>query len=256
MRSTSVDPHTLTGAYTVNALSDNERAAFETHLARCESCATEVAELAATATRLGAAVDFPPPPHLRARVLAAAAETRQHSPHTARIPRGGGPGRSTGPARTGTPGRTGRLVRAGALLAAACLVAVAFVTVQNTRSDQNQLAQLSSQYSRFSDLLSTPDARLVSASGPNGSTGTAVVSAGRNELLFVSKDMPTPPSDRVYQLWLIGAGGPHSAGLLTPPSAPLMATGLSDAEKVAITVEPQGGSESPTTDPLMEIVLA
>ncbi|NKE62613.1 anti-sigma factor, partial [Lentzea sp. PSKA42] len=67
MRSTSADLHTLTGAYAVNALSDTERAAFETHLIRCESCATEVAELAATATRLGAAVDFPPPPQLRAR---------------------------------------------------------------------------------------------------------------------------------------------------------------------------------------------
>ncbi|MFC3897336.1 anti-sigma factor domain-containing protein [Lentzea rhizosphaerae] len=238
MRTTSVDLHTLTGAYAVNALSDTERTAFETHLARCESCATEVAELAATATRLGAAVDFPPPPHLRARVLAAAAETRQLSPHTPRLPRARGWG------------------RAGGLLAAACLVAVAFVAVQGTQSDRDQLAQLSSQYSRFSDLLSTPDARLVNASGPNGSTATAVVSASRNELLFVSKDMPAPPADHVYQLWLIDSDGPHSAGLLAPPSAPLVATGLSNARKVAITVEPQGGSQVPTGDALMEIPLA
>jgi anti-sigma-K factor RskA len=250
MRTTSVDLHTLTGAYAVNALSDNERTAFETHLARCGSCATEVAELAATATRQGAAVDFPPPPHLRARVLAAAAETRQLSPHAARIPRSRRSGRS------GPPGRTRWLGRSGALLAAACLVVAAFVTVQGTQSDRDQLAQLSSQYSRFSDLLSTPDARLVSASGPNGSTATAVVSASRNELLFVSKDMPAPPADHVYQLWLIDGDGPHSAGLLAPPSAPLVATGLSNARKVAITVEPHGGSQVPTSDALMEIPLA
>jgi anti-sigma-K factor RskA len=239
MRSTSADLHTLTGAYAVNALSDAERAAFETHLARCESCASEVAELAATAACLGTVVEFPPPAHLKARVLAAAAETRQLSPRTARVHRPRGYG------------------RAGALLAAACLVAVAFVAVQTVRSGQeDQLAQLSSQYGRFSDLLSTPDAKIFSSTGPDGATGTAVMSPSRNEMLFLGKDLPVPPGGRVYQLWMINGEGPHSAGVLASPTAPLVASGVPGAQKVALTVEPPGGSPTPTGQLVVEIGLA
>lgn len=238
MRTTSVDLHTLTGAYAVNALSDIERTAFETHLARCESCAAEVAELTATAARLGAAVTFAPPPQLRARVLAAAAETRQVSPHTAKLP------------------STRRLRWAGGLLAAACLAVVAFVTVQNTQSDDSRLAQLSSEYSRFSDLLTMPDAKLINGTGPDGASGTAVVSPSRDELLFLSRDLPEQSDDRIYQLWLIGDDGPHSAGLLTPGSGPLVATGLAGAQKVALTVEPAGGSSSPTGSTVVAMTIA
>ncbi len=240
MRPTSDDLHTLTGAYAVNALSDTERAAFETHLVRCESCAEEVAELSATAAHLGAAAEFAPPAHLRARVLAAAAETRQLAPHTARVPR---PRRGFG--------------RAGGLLAAACLVAVAFVAVQTERSGQeDQLAQLSSQYERFSDLLSTPDAKIFSATGTNGAVGTAVMSPSRNEMLFLGKDLPAPPGGSVYQLWMIAPDGAHSAGVLPSPTAPLVASGVPGAQKVALTVEPQGGSPSPTGDLVVEVGLA
>lgn len=236
MRSTTADLHTLTGAYAVNALSDTERAAFETHLVRCTSCATEVAELAATAARLGAAVEFAPPPHLRARVLAAAGETRQLPPRTPRVARDWRPARG--------------------LLAAACLVAAVVLTVQVTQSDSGQLTQLASEYGRFSDLLSTPDAKLISAKGPGGSTATAVISPSRNELLFVSRSMPAPPTDHVHQLWLINSTGMHSAGVLPSGSAPLLAAGVPDPQKVAVTVEPQGGSPQPTGDLVMEIAIA
>ena len=239
MRTTSADLHTLTGAYAVNALSDIERTAFEAHLTRCVSCAVEVAELAATAARLGVAVESPPPPQLRARVLAAAAETRQVSPHTARVP-------------------NPRRVRwAGGLLAAACLVAAVFVTVQYTESDQDrQLAQLSSEYSRFSDFLSTPDAKLINGKAPNGATGTAVVSASRDEALFLAKDLPDPGDGRIYQLWLIGAdNNPHPAGLLQSRSTPVVVSGLTGAKEVALTVEPSGGSEKPSTPPVMAMPL-
>ncbi|MDX8033368.1 anti-sigma factor [Lentzea sp. BCCO 10_0856] len=240
MRSTSADLHTLTGAYAVNGLSDTERAMFEVHLARCDSCAVEVAELTATAARLGAAVEFAPPPHLRARVLAAAAKTRQLPPRTARL------------------SRARNLRGAGGLLAAACLVVAVVLTVEvKSTQDSDALAQISSEYSRFSNFLSTPDVKLVSATGPDGATGTAVVSASRDELLFLSRDLPAPPSDRVYQLWLIDDHGPRPAGVLPASgSAPLMASGVADVRKVAITVEPTGGSATPTTAPMMVIALA
>jgi anti-sigma-K factor RskA len=239
MRTTSADLHTLTGAYAVNALSDLERTAFEAHLTRCQSCAVEVTELAATAARLGAAVEFLPPPQLRARVLAAAAETRQLSPHTARVP------------------DPRRKRWAGGLLAAACLVAAVFVTVDYSQSGQErQLAQLSSEYSRFSDFLSTPDAKLINGRAPNGATGTAVVSVSRDEALFLAKDLPQAPDGHTYQLWRIGADGPHSAGLLDSRSSPVVISGLTGTQEVALTVEPLGGSETPTLPAVMAMPLA
>ena len=49
---TSPDIHALGGAYVLDAVDDLERAAFDRHLADCETCANEVAELRDAAARL------------------------------------------------------------------------------------------------------------------------------------------------------------------------------------------------------------
>ena len=84
---TEHDVHTLTGAYAADALPDDERREFDQHLEQCPACRQEVAELAATAARLGAAVSAPAPEAMRARVLAEVARTRQVSPVVASLQR-------------------------------------------------------------------------------------------------------------------------------------------------------------------------
>src|SRR5680860_709669 len=74
------DIHTLTGAYAVDALPDDEREEIEQHLGVCDACAQEVAELQATASRLGAASYRAPSPGLRERVLVEIDATRQQRP--------------------------------------------------------------------------------------------------------------------------------------------------------------------------------
>ncbi len=76
----TADIHALSGAYALDALPDDERSAFEAHLAQCEPCRTEVRELQETATRLAEGTELAPPPHLRERVMTAVARTRQDSP--------------------------------------------------------------------------------------------------------------------------------------------------------------------------------
>ncbi|MET7439499.1 zf-HC2 domain-containing protein, partial [Streptomyces sp. NPDC005568] len=56
----TVDLHTLTGAYALHALSEDERGAFERHAADCEACTEEVRELTETAARLALAVSAVP----------------------------------------------------------------------------------------------------------------------------------------------------------------------------------------------------
>jgi len=74
------DLHTLSGAYALNALPEQEQRLFEEHMARCEACLIEVRGLRETAARLGLAAAETPPPALRSRVLGRIAEIRQEPP--------------------------------------------------------------------------------------------------------------------------------------------------------------------------------
>ncbi|WP_308312798.1 zf-HC2 domain-containing protein [Streptomyces sp. ISL-1] len=93
----------------LHALPDDELRAFETHLAACEACRDEVAELQATAARLGRAVALSPLGGMRDVVLGRVATTRQEF----KLLSGDGARR-----------RTGRLPRL--MLAASIAVAAAF----------------------------------------------------------------------------------------------------------------------------------
>ena len=69
-----MDVHDLTAAYALDALDAEEREAYEHHLAQCERCRDELAQLGESATALAYAVESPPPPPaLRARILEATA---------------------------------------------------------------------------------------------------------------------------------------------------------------------------------------
>jgi anti-sigma factor RsiW len=70
---TNEDLHELVAAYTLDALDADERQAFESHLAGCEPCRSELAALSEAVGTLAFAVEGPAPPaELRGRILAAA----------------------------------------------------------------------------------------------------------------------------------------------------------------------------------------
>ena len=68
---------------------------------------------------------------------------------------------------------------------------------------------------------------------------------------IVALNMPPPPEGKVYQLWFI-TSAPLSAGVLTTDDSGRGVTvvevprGIGEIKKAAITIEPQGGSTSPT----------
>ena len=90
----STDLHTLSGAYAIDALSEEEARQFDRHLEECPSCREEVRELRAAAAKMGAAEALAPPPALKARVLAAAGQIAQLPPRVTR--RASGRQRPTG----------------------------------------------------------------------------------------------------------------------------------------------------------------
>ena len=72
-----MDAHDLTAAYALDALDPDEAEAYERHLAQCEECREELAELNGTAASLAfGAVAPAPPARLRESILAAAAAER------------------------------------------------------------------------------------------------------------------------------------------------------------------------------------
>ena len=70
----------LTAAYALDALEEDETRAYEEHLAGCEICQTNLAELSGTMVQLAfAAPPVDPPPELRGRILEAARAERQNA---------------------------------------------------------------------------------------------------------------------------------------------------------------------------------
>jgi anti-sigma-K factor RskA len=110
-------------------------------------------------------------------------------------------------------------------------------------------------------VLSAPDARTASAATSAGGTATVVASVAEGKVVFTTSGLRALSPAEVYELWFIGAAGARPAGLLPMATArgdtaPLLAAGLAAGDKVGVTVEPAGGTASPTTTPIVVMALA
>jgi anti-sigma-K factor RskA len=118
---------------------------------------------------------------------------------------------------------------------------------------QRDNSNLRTASEQIAALQTAPDARSVTAS-KGGVTASVTVSRKANQVLFLSRGLADPRKDRTYQLWLIGKNGPISAGTFNPSNGKhgaKLITAAGDAEKLAVTEEPKGGSVQPTTPILM-----
>ncbi|MFJ5305435.1 anti-sigma factor domain-containing protein [Streptomyces sp. NPDC088350] len=242
---TTIDLHRLTGAYALHALSDEESAAFERHLAGCEACAQEAAELTATAARLGLAVSATPAPELREQVLRRITTVRQETPGRAAQPR---------PVLAGPRARVlSRWALAACLAAATALGGTAVWQHQRAEDARTEARAATRATDEIAAVLAAPDARTRAAALTGGATGTVVVSRGRGRAVFVVSGMERPPGGKVYQLWFDDGGTMRSAGLMNPDrgdQAVLLRGSVDGASGMGITVEPTGGSRHPTSAPL------
>jgi hypothetical protein len=151
-------------------------------------------------------------------------------------------------------------MRLAAVAAAVGVVAAAGLGVVAARGE-HQLDSARSHLTQAQDtsvplrqVLSAPDARAATATGARGvGTATVVVSAELDAATLGVSGMPHQAAGRSYQAWLIGPGGPTSAGVLgaTGTRAPLLVHGLHGKRTIALTLEPAGGSAQPTTIPFL-----
>jgi anti-sigma-K factor RskA len=113
------------------------------------------------------------------------------------------------------------------------------------------------------DLLHAPDAKqmvLVTRKTPAQPQMKMIYSPQKGCLLLMASNTPTLPEDKIYELWLLPADGstPMAAGWFKPDGKgngmifhKLKTAGI-DAKGFAVTVEPAGGSQSPTMPIVME----
>jgi anti-sigma-K factor RskA len=241
----TVELHTLTGAYAAHALTHEEVIEFEAHLRDCTSCPQETQELVATAARIGEAEYDAPPPALKARIMAEVGRTRQLPPV----------GVHAQVVDLVERRRNRLLLGIAAAVAALAIIGGGVAGGIAYRADQHA-DRVQAAANAIASVLSAPDARTVSASGPDGGRGTAVVSDIRHAAVFSASSWPATAGAKTWQLWVIDASGARSAGLLNRRAdgtiVPTYAADIPTAgANFGVTVEPAGGSKQPTTKPVL-----
>lgn len=232
----TTDIHTLAGAYVLNALSDTERAAFARHMADCESCTEEVAELREGIARLADTTWSVPPPRMRDNVLAGIRQTPQV--------------RSARPVRDGASGTLLQWRRRTAVAVAAGILAVgagaATWAVQEQRVRDRDAIVADQQ--RMQSVLTAPDGRFHSGAVTGGGRVTVVLSESQDAGVVVLSQAPPPGPDKTYQLWAIDNGAPRSVGVLDAgrSDATKVVTGVRGMDSLGVSLEPAGGSDRPT----------
>ncbi|MER6559672.1 anti-sigma factor [Streptomyces sp. NPDC001027] len=255
------DLHSLAAPYALDALEGDERRRFDKHLKSCERCSAEVRALTEDAVRLAWSTAAPPPAALRDRVLAAVQRTPQESSrapvreHAPQLP----PhvwGTQPPPKRFRAPrARRPLFVPFATATAAAALVVASLFAVQADRT-RDELNAERAQAREIAHVLAAPDARASSGRDARGRSIGVIASAADGEAIVTLSGYGALPAGQVHQLWLMRPGAqPHSLGLFAADT-PLVATGLDKAAtSLAVTVEPDGGSPQPTTQPVVQLTL-
>ncbi|MET1088964.1 MAG: anti-sigma factor [Arthrobacter sp.] len=127
-------------------------------------------------------------------------------------------------------------------IAAAAAIALGGVGVGAYVADQND---------PLNQVVRAGDVREASVNVSGGGTATLLISPSKDAAVVKMNGVPAPPEGKVYQMWLIPKDGsaPVSQGLMDAQalSKPAVVEGIHSAAALGITVEPVGGSASPTS---------
>jgi anti-sigma-K factor RskA len=270
--------HDAAAAYALDALDPAEQEEFELHLAGCTDCRTEVAELREVASELVlSATAPPPPPALRASVLAGIVGVEQLPPTPGRarraMPSADGDEADVAPepeVGAGDPvvdelalRRTSRRARVlSVLVAAVTVVALALgITVYSLVRQAGAPPAAGPQVTQAPQvdpsLLAAPDAKIFPTTLTNGARVSFVVSRSQNRAAFVSSDLPLPGAGNEYHLCTLKGktvvrpdatlpGGPNQTQLFSGP--------VDDSSALAVNIEPAGSNPDEPTTPVLGAV--
>jgi anti-sigma-K factor RskA len=214
----------LIAAYALDALSEDDLAQADAHLAGCRRHDQALAEYRRVVDRLG--VEMEPSAGLRTRLLAAFdAEAASQAPAR--------PVAISGWRRAAERRPAFWMAAAAVLLAAAAGLATWGLVLQFDEGAAGARVSAFAGDAGTGQLIYLPDDRIA----------------------VLQLDLQPPDAGHSYQAWGIFDGRPVSLGLLPDAGVAAFNHDLSDAQAVAISVEPLGGSDQPTTEPILVAAL-
>jgi anti-sigma-K factor RskA len=226
----------LLGAYALEALDFEERAAVEAHLARCASCRRALDKYQAVATMLMLAPEpAAPPARLRARLLERIDASRR--PRRPSIPRPGWP----------------RLALAAGLAALVLINLVLVGEIRSLRDDQARIvADLQVDQTALA-LASYPTTQVVLLDG-DAVGGTFLFEPDRRFAVLHMWGLDPLEARQSYQAWLMREDGTRvSAGLFAADPNSIFTSAVltspapvGEFRSLGVTIEPAGGSAEPT----------
>ena len=230
--------------YVLGSLDAHDRREFEAHLAGCAECAAEVASLRPVVSVLATAVpQVTPREELRERILGAAAGLRGADLNGAGLKTRPYTGRKFSPAMIWLP------------LAAAIVIAVgAGIYALRLQRQVGELQARFDQAQSTTAVLAAPDLARIDLQGEAvapDARARALWSRSRG-LVFTAANLPPAPTGKAYQVWVVTAQAPVSAGLLTTDPTgggtqyDMTPADIAPPVAVAVTLEPSGGVPSPT----------
>lgn len=227
----------LKDAFVLGALPEDERREFVEYLAAHPERQAEIDELDAVAGLLALSPQQQEPsPELRRSIMEAVeAEAERPRPQ---------PGSGLAWFREFLG------IRNLALGAAALLVVGLFswnVLLQSQMQDLQEQAQ-SPQPPRDSRVVE------LEGTGPARQAKAEVMILGEDRAVLMAEDMPAVPEDKTCQIWVIEDDVPKPDNLFEPgedPVAVVIENRVSGADAIAVSLEPEGGSTEPTTDPML-----
>ena len=228
--------HELTAGYALDALDEDERSAYEAHLADCEHCQQELASFWTTTEALAVAASGPEPSvALRERILA---DVRAEPQNVVAF----------------EPRRWRVAPVLGAVAAVAAVVALGIgLWASNLSSELDETRTALARAQAAAQLLADPAAQTVAL---QQGTGRLVVDADGQAVLVVEGLEPAP-AGKTYELWIVPGGdiaAASPAGLFPGRDGTeivrLEGT-VTAGDVVAVTVEAAAGADAPTTQPIV-----
>jgi anti-sigma-K factor RskA len=233
----------LKDAYVLGALPEEERLEFEQYLAAHPELQAEMEELSTVAGLLAFSVrEQEPSPDLRRRIMdtveaeAVQPRTSQRRSWLARLWEAVGPR---------------DLALAAAAVLAIGLFSWSMLLQGEVRDLQGRVQSLQSQPQ---DRSQGPQMIALGGAGAEQGVRAELVTLEGDRAVLVAENMPPAPEGKTYQIWVIKGDTPKPSGLFEPKGdsvAAVVENPVEGADAVAVTVEPEGGSKKPTTDPML-----
>jgi anti-sigma-K factor RskA len=257
-------PELLAAGYALGSLTPAEAAAYEALLTRSPSARAEAEEFqqVAAAPTLDAS-PVTPPAQLKARILAQIATTPQLSAasDTPLLPdeladTGDQDAPAPGPAALRARARATR--RPTIVMAAAAAAIVLFAggaIVGGLLGGGASLQQ--AQSPTLAQIIAAPDSQRASVPIAGGGTATLVWSGELGKSALFVDGLDAPPADKTYELWYMRGETAASAGILQigqdGTTWQVLNGAMRGGDSVGVTVEPTGGSATPSGTPIIVI---